>query len=95
MTTVHVEEIYITSNYAPETWYPEKDDELRIERSHAFYRRAHVGLCAKPIDLNGTIHYPDVDWIKSVGNTGPTLSDDVRKKRTQSIMDFVVSTAKK
>lgn len=93
MVTVHVEEIYITSNFPPETWYPEKEESLQLERSHALYRRARVGRCDKPTELNPT---PEaVVWIESVGNTGPTLSEEQRKKRTASIMDFVVSTAKK
>lgn len=47
MVMVHIKELYITSNWNPTEWYPEKDKELQEERGKAVVRRAQVFLTKK------------------------------------------------
>lgn len=51
-TTVHVKEIYITSNWDPRQWFPEKDKEMEAERGDAVLRRAEVYMTSKQGDVS-------------------------------------------
>lgn len=57
---VNIEELYITSNWHPEEWFPEKDDSMMKERAQAVIRRAEV----KHVTEDGA-----VTVTASLGNT--------------------------
>lgn len=74
MVMVHIKKMFITSNWSPLEWYPEKDKTLEKERGEAVMRRATVFQ---------TGHDTDVSCIEADSNTIVSAS----KKNQTSILD--------
>lgn len=66
MVYVTFREIYITSNWEPKEWFPEKDKHLKEERSEALYRRCQI----YNVTREGVT---EVDWIGMAGNTSTAI----------------------
>lgn len=82
MVMVHIKYLFITSNWDPVKWYPEKDEQLMLERGQAVMRRATVFK---------TEHDTDVSCIEADSNTIVSAS-----KKTQSsiLTHFKIGEAK-
>lgn len=74
MTLVHIDELYITSNWDPLTWFPEEDKELMKERGFAVVRRAEV------------IHVQPAGGLE-ITPVGNTVSTGVVKEVSKKITD--------
>lgn len=73
---VNIKELYITSNWHPNEWFPEKDNSMMKERAQAVIRRAEVAEVT---------HEGVVTVTASLGNT--TL--EKLKERQVTILDWM------
>lgn len=74
-TMVEIDELYITSNWHPSEWFPEKNKNDQDERAQAIIRRATV------------LHVTNNDVVTVTACLGNTSLDMLSKKR-KTIMDF-------
>lgn len=73
-TRVNVKEIYITSNWHPEDWFPEKEELLMKERAQAVIRRATTIHCPRDEE--------PVTVTAALGNTSLELLEGRKDKIT-------------
>lgn len=75
MTMIHIDELYITSNWDPQEWFPEENKDMMRERGQAVIRRAEVFHVFKDGGLE----------ITPVGNT---ITTGVPQSVTKRIADY-------
>jgi len=73
--TVDVDEVYITSNYHPNEWYPEQSKKLAEERGDAILRRADV-------------QYVTAEGVSGIESLCNTTRDSVKRNQDSILAHF-------